>query len=29
MGNFKDLGINKGLLKSIEELGFESPTPVQ
>ena len=29
MGSFKDLGINKGLLKSIEELGFESPTPVQ
>ena len=29
MGNFKELGINKGLLKSIEELGFESPTPVQ
>ncbi|MBT5596219.1 MAG: DEAD/DEAH box helicase, partial [Flavobacteriaceae bacterium] len=29
MGNFKDLGVNKGLLKSIEELGFTSPTPVQ
>ena len=29
MGNFKDLGVNKGLLKSIEELGFTFPTPVQ
>ena len=29
MGNFKDLGINKGLIKAVEELGFTSPTPVQ
>ncbi|MDA9622181.1 DEAD/DEAH box helicase [Flavobacteriaceae bacterium] len=29
MGNFKDLGVNKGLLKAVEEMGFISPTPVQ
>ena len=29
MGNFKDLGVNKGLLKAVEEIGFTSPTPVQ
>lgn len=26
---FKDLGINKEILKAIEELGFEAPTPIQ
>ena len=29
MGNFKDLGVNKGLLKAVEEMGFVSPTAVQ
>ena len=29
MGNFKDLGVNKGLLIAVEEMGFTSPTPVQ
>ena len=29
MGNFKDLGINKGLLMAVEEMGFTSPTAVQ
>jgi|TARA_B110000263_G_scaffold147106_1_gene127593 ATP-dependent RNA helicase DeaD len=29
MGNFKDLGVNKGLLMAIEEIGFISPTAVQ
>jgi len=29
MGNFKDLGVNKGLLLAVEELGFTSPTAVQ
>ena len=29
MGNFEDLGVNKGLLKAVEEMGFTSPTPVQ
>jgi len=27
MGNFEDLGVNKGLLKAVEEMGFTSPTP--
>jgi ATP-dependent RNA helicase DeaD len=29
MGDFKDLGVNKGLLKAVEEMGFVSPTAVQ
>ena len=29
MGNFKDLGVNKGLLQAVEEMGFVSPTAVQ
>ena len=29
MGNFKDLGINNGLLKAVEEMGFIKPTAVQ
>ena len=29
MGNFKDLGVNKGLLMAIEEIGFTEPTAVQ
>ena len=29
MGNFKDLGVNKELLKAVEEMGFLSPTAVQ
>ena len=29
MGNFKDLGVNKGLLKAVGEMGFVSPTAVQ
>jgi ATP-dependent RNA helicase DeaD len=26
---FKELGLNSGILKAIEELGFETPTPIQ
>ena len=29
MANFKDIGVNKELLKSIQEMGFETPTPIQ
>ena len=29
MANFKDIGVNKELLKSIREMGFETPTPIQ
>ena len=29
MGNFKDIGVNDELLKSIQEMGFETPTPIQ
>ena len=29
MTNFKDIGVNKELLKSILEMGFETPTPIQ
>lgn len=29
MTNFKDIGVNKELLKSIREMGFETPTPTQ
>ncbi len=29
MVNFKDIGVNKELLKSIQEMGFETPTPIQ
>ena len=29
MTNFKDIGVNKELLKSIREMGFETPTPIQ
>ena len=29
MGNFKDLGVNKELLKAVEEMEFVSPTAVQ
>ena len=29
MANFKDIGVNKELLKSILEMGFETPTPIQ
>ncbi len=29
MANFKDIGVNKELLKSIREMGFEAPTPIQ
>lgn len=29
MTNFKDIGVNKELLKSILEMGFEAPTPIQ
>ncbi|MBC8455182.1 MAG: DEAD/DEAH box helicase [Flavobacteriales bacterium] len=29
MANFKDIGVNKELLKSIREMGFEIPTPIQ
>ncbi len=29
MANFKDIGVNKELLKSIQEMGFETPTPTQ
>lgn len=29
MNNFESLGLNEPLLKSIEEMGFENPTPVQ
>jgi ATP-dependent RNA helicase RhlE len=29
MSNFKDLGIGKSILKALDELGFEEPTPIQ
>ena len=29
MTNFKDIGVNKELLKSILEMGFKTPTPIQ
>ena len=29
MGNFKDIGVNKEILKAVEEMGFVSPTAVQ
>ena len=29
MGDFKDLGVNKELLKAVEDMGFVSPTAVQ
>jgi len=29
MKNFKDTGLNSDLLKAVEELGFETPTPIQ
>jgi ATP-dependent RNA helicase DeaD len=29
MGNFKDIGVSDELLKSIQEMGFETPTPIQ
>lgn len=29
MTSFKDLGIGKSILKALEEIGFEEPTPIQ
>ncbi len=29
MKTFKELGLNAGLIKIIDELGFVEPTPVQ
>ena len=29
MSNFTDFGLNDNIIKAIEELGFETPTPIQ
>ena len=29
MSGFKEIGLNKELIKSIEELGYNTPTPIQ